>query len=142
VFFHAVINRAESTLDPLTINAFIGNVVHDVTIDSSFSRSDLLSLAREYYSVPSKALHAEVLPTQGAVVDGSDVLLPAWRYDVAMIHDFLAVGAPKTTTKPKMPGSSTTTTTTIPYVTGTTTPVIFDNNANYPEPWNPTTCNP
>jgi LCP family protein required for cell wall assembly len=140
-FFYSVIERAQSQrFNFVTINAFIGNIVHDITIDSTFSKSDLISLAEEFYNVPPTALRTQILPTQGAVIDESDVLLPAWRYDVAMIHDFLAVGAPTSTTTTSTTAPATTTTTTQPQVTGTTTPVIFDNNKNYPEPWNPVPC--
>ncbi|MGH9171659.1 MAG: LCP family protein [Acidimicrobiales bacterium] len=145
-FFHAVIDRAQTEYNPIRLNAFIGDVVHDITVDSSFTVPDLRSLAIEYHSTPSSALHTDVLPTQGAVINGSDVLLPAWRPDEVLIHDFLAVGATPptgstTTTTTTTTQPSTTTTTTQPDVSGTTTPIIYDNTKDYPEPWNPVPCN-
>ena len=41
-----LINQAEKQYNPLTINAFIGSVVQGVTIDSTFTISDLVSLAQ------------------------------------------------------------------------------------------------
>jgi polyisoprenyl-teichoic acid--peptidoglycan teichoic acid transferase len=146
-FFHAVIERADSDSNPLSINAFIGNAVHDVELDSSFTRSDILHLALEFRGIPSSDLSTEVLPTIGAVYNGADVLLPAWSYDNAMIKSFLAFGttpAPSKSTSSSSTSSTTspTTTTTSLAVTGTTTPVIIDNPKNYPEPWNPFPCSP
>jgi LCP family protein required for cell wall assembly len=147
-FFHAVIEKADSERNPLTINAFIGNAVHDIELDSTFTRSEILRLALEFKGMATSSLLTEVLPTIGAVYNGSDVLLPAWTDDNAMIKSFLAFG---TTPAPAKSGStsstsstssttSTTTTTTSLPVTGTTTPVIIDNPKYYPEPWNPYPC--
>jgi LCP family protein required for cell wall assembly len=139
-FFHAVIHRVETIWNPLTLNAFIGDMVHDITIDAQFSLSEMTQLIQEYHSIPSSALHTEVLPTMGATTaGGAEVLLPAWRYDDLMIRNFLADGATKSKgTSPA--GHGPTTTTQPPDVTGTTTPIIFDNPKNYPEPWNPVPC--
>jgi LCP family protein required for cell wall assembly len=145
-FFHAVILKADTEDNPLAINAFVGDAVHDVQLDSTFTPSGLLHLALEFRGIASANLSTEVLPTSGAVYNGSDILLPVWNLDNAMIKQFLAFG----NTPPSKSGStsstssttSTTTTTTSLAVTGTTTVPIIDNSKNYPEPWNPVPCSP
>ncbi|HEX3980927.1 MAG TPA: LCP family protein, partial [Acidimicrobiales bacterium] len=62
-FLKAVINQAESKYNPLTLNAFVGSVVHGVTVDSTFSISDLISLAREFHTFSSNSLATATLPT-------------------------------------------------------------------------------
>lgn len=145
-FFHAVIQKVNSDRNPLSINAFIGNAVHDIELDSTFTKADIRDLAFEFKGVASADLSTEVLPTIGAVYNESDVLLPAWKDDSAMIKKFLAFGTSKSTssssTSSTSSTTSTTTTTTSLPVTGTTTPVIIDNPKNYPEPWNPFPCSP
>ncbi len=62
-FLKAVINQAETKYNPLTLNAFIGSVVQGVTIDSTFSVSDLISLARQFHTFASQSLATATLPT-------------------------------------------------------------------------------
>jgi LCP family protein required for cell wall assembly len=62
-FLKAVINQAEKQYNPLTLNAFIGSVVQGVTVDSTFTVSDLLSLAREFHTFSSQSLATATLPT-------------------------------------------------------------------------------
>ena len=65
-FLKAIINQAETRYNPLTINAFIGSVVQGVTIDSTFSVSDLISLARQFHTFASQSLQTATLPTYSA----------------------------------------------------------------------------
>ena len=145
-FFHAVIDRADSDWNIISLNSFIENAVKDVAVDSGFSTSELRNLAFEYRGVASAALHTNVLPTSGAVYNSADILLPVPRLDTPMIRAFLAFGAAKAKkggpTTSTSSTSSTTTTTTSLAVTGTTTVPIVDNSKNYPEPWNPVPCSP
>jgi len=67
-FLKALINRAESQYNPLTLNAFLGSVVHDVTIDDTFTLGDLLSLSQRYHAFSSGSLQSYTLPTYS---DGS-----------------------------------------------------------------------
>ncbi len=62
-FLKALINQAESDYNPLTLNAFIGSVVQGVTVDSTFTVADLVSLAREFHSFESSSLATATLPT-------------------------------------------------------------------------------
>ena len=55
-FLKAVINQAETKYNPLTLNAFVGSVVQGVTVDSTFTVSDLISLARQFHTFSSSSL--------------------------------------------------------------------------------------
>jgi len=65
-FLRAVINQAEAKYNPLTLNAFIGSVVQGVTVDSTFSVGDLISLARQFHTFSSQSLATATLPTYDA----------------------------------------------------------------------------
>jgi hypothetical protein len=65
VVIEALIDKAESTYNPLTLNAFIGSVVHDVRI-GGLSSSDLLSLAVKYHGFAGSSLRTATVPTFGA----------------------------------------------------------------------------
>ncbi len=65
-FLRAVINQAETKYNPLTLNAFVGSVVQGVTVDSTFTVSDLISLARQFHTFSSNALATATLPTYSA----------------------------------------------------------------------------
>jgi LCP family protein required for cell wall assembly len=146
-FFHAVIDKAHSEYNPLALNAFLGDLVKDISVDQTFSTGELRNLAISFRNISSSDLHTEVIPTMGAVTTSDqDVLLPAWSLDNAMIARFLKFGTPKSTssssTSSTSSSSTSSTTTTTAPVTGTTTVPIIDTNKNYPEPWNPVPCNP
>jgi LCP family protein required for cell wall assembly len=142
-FFHAVIDKARTDYNPLSINAFIASAVKDIEVDDTFTTTDLRNLAFEFHSMSSNHLHTEVIPTMGAVTSaGQDILLPVWKLDREMIAHFLRIGGKKSAHVIQPASSSSTTTTTQAPVTGTTTAPIIDNDANYPEPWNPVPCNP
>ena len=71
VIIKAVIDKARSTYNPLTLNAFLGSVVHDVTVDQNMSGSDLLSLAKKYHAFSGSSLQTATLPTTGAYSGGA-----------------------------------------------------------------------
>ncbi len=131
-FLKAVINQAESKYNPLTLNAFIGSVVQGVTIDSTFSVSDLVSLAREFHTFASQSLATATLPTysQYSSTFGylGSVLYVQQPQATQVIDQFLG-GLPDPATTPP-PGpygveETTTTTSTVPgstVVNGGTTP--------------------
>ena len=58
-------DKAESTYNPLTLNAFIGSVVQDVKI-GGISSSELLSLAVKYHGFSGSNLQTATVPTYGA----------------------------------------------------------------------------
>jgi LCP family protein required for cell wall assembly len=65
-FLKALINQAETKYNPLTLNAFIGSVVQGVTVDSTFTVGDLVTLAREFHAFASQSLATATLPTYSA----------------------------------------------------------------------------
>jgi LCP family protein required for cell wall assembly len=62
----AVINKAKSSFNPLTINSFLGSLVHDVTIDDGMSISMMISLAQRYHAFSGSSLVSYTLPTYAA----------------------------------------------------------------------------
>jgi LCP family protein required for cell wall assembly len=65
VIIEATIDKAKSSYNPLTINAFLGSVVHDVTVDQNTSGSDLLALAQKYHAFSGSSLQTATIPTTG-----------------------------------------------------------------------------
>ncbi len=61
----SVINKAKSSYNPLTINAFIGTIVKDITVDTGMSSGTMLSLAERYHAFSGSALQTFTLPTAG-----------------------------------------------------------------------------
>ena len=124
----ALINQAETRYNPLTLNAFIGSVVQGVTIDSTFTVSDLISLAREFHTFASQSLATATLPTYSAY--SSRVRLvrrravrPGQPQAGQVINQFLGdTGEPATTPPPGPYGVATTTTTAPSTVSSQTTP--------------------
>jgi hypothetical protein len=65
VVIEALIDKAKSTYNPLTLNAFIGSVVHDVKI-GGLSASQVLSLAVKYHGFSGSNLQTATIPTLNA----------------------------------------------------------------------------
>ena len=100
-FFRAVLAKLNATgLDPLTINAFLGAAVTNLTIDDTLTKTDLFNLAEDFKGLSSSHLVTETLPTTSFVTDGgADVLQEAQPYAQNMINAFNAIGStPPTTT--------------------------------------------
>ena len=117
-FFRAVLAKLNATgLDPLTINAFLGAAVTNLTIDDTLTKTDLFDLAQDFKGISSSHLVTETLPTTSFVTDGgADVLREAQPYAQNMINAFNAIGTtpPPTTTTTVGKGGKATTTTTAP----------------------------
>jgi hypothetical protein len=105
----------QSSLDPFTINSFIGAAVGNLTIDDTLSKGDLLHIAQDFRSLPASHLITETLPTIGLVTGGgADVLKEAQPYAQNMIDAFNQIGiAPVPTTTPPR-ASATASPTTVP----------------------------
>jgi LCP family protein required for cell wall assembly len=126
-FLKALINQAETRYNPLTLNAFIGSVVQGVTIDSTFSIGDLISLARQFHTFASQYLQTATLPTYSAYSSrfGSlgDVLYVQQPQAAAVIAQFLGQAPGPAFAPPPGPyGPVPTTTTTVPPSTSQSTP--------------------
>jgi LCP family protein required for cell wall assembly len=112
-FFRAVLDKLASVgLSPLTINAFIGAAVGNLTIDDTLSKGDLFDMATQFRGLSSSHLVTETLPTTAYVTDGgADVLQIAQPYAQNMINAFNAIGVPAPpSATPASPVHATTTT--------------------------------
>ncbi len=153
-FLRAVINQAETKYNPLTLNAFIGSVVQGVTVDSTFTVSDLISLAREFHTFSSTSLATATLPTYSQYSSEfgylGDVLYVQEPQAAQVIAQFLG-GPPDTAVTPP-PGpygevSTTTTTSTYPPTTvaGGSTPgtsATSSTTTSIETDFDPTPCSP
>jgi len=132
-FLKALITQAEKQYNPLTLNAFIGSVVQGVTIDSTFTISELVSLTQQFRSFASTSLATSTLPTYSS--DSSEfgylgsVLYVQQPQATQVISQFLNAPAPIALIPPPGPygveSTTTTTSTAVPpttYSTGGTTP--------------------
>jgi LCP family protein required for cell wall assembly len=106
--------KSVAPTNPLALNALITSLTKDVTLDSAFSDSLILSLAKDYRSANLSNIPSFTYPTVNSVsVPGA--LDPETALGTQEIQQWLAGG---TTT----PAPSTTTTTTAPRATTSTTP--------------------
>jgi len=146
----AVINKAKSSYNPLTLNAFLGSLVHDITKDDQMSTGMIVSLAQRYHAFSGSSLKTFTLPTLGAYsgVAGSVEVVqePA---ATQVISQFLGAD-PNAIVTPPLTGygasvtvpPTTTTTTTRPSHPGggsvatTTTTTLLPGSG----PFNPTPC--
>jgi LCP family protein required for cell wall assembly len=62
IIIEALLDKAKSTYNPLTLNAFIGSVVHDVKI-GGLTSSQLFSLALRYRGFSGSNLQTATIPT-------------------------------------------------------------------------------
>ena len=70
----AVLNKAKSTYNPLTLNTLLGSMVHDFSKDDGLTEGDLFSLVERYHAFGGSNLQAFTLPTVPATTSGgSDV---------------------------------------------------------------------
>ncbi len=117
-FLKALINQAETRYNPLTLNAFIGSVVQGVTIDSTFTVSDLISLSRQFHTFASQSLQTATLPTYSAYSSRfssfGDVLYVEQPQAAQVIAQFLGGTGETAFTPPPGPYGVVSTTTTAP----------------------------
>lgn len=74
-FLRALIDAAESKVNPLTINAFLGSLHQGIEIDDNFSLNDLIGLAEDFHGFSASALDTQTLPTIPETLDAyGDVL--------------------------------------------------------------------
>lgn len=75
-FLRALIKAAESKVNPLTVNAFIGSLPQGITIDKNLSYNEILGLAVAFHNFNPSALATETLSdtSDGYVSPWGDVL--------------------------------------------------------------------
>ena len=148
-FLKALINQAEKQYNPLTLNAFIGSVIQGVTIDSTFTVTELASLAQHFKGFSSNSLAASTLPTYSSnsseFYSLGSVLYVQQPQATQVISQFLGGLASVALTPPPGPYGTVATTTTSPtgYATGTGTPVTTApavTTTTIPVNFDPTPC--
>jgi LCP family protein required for cell wall assembly len=80
----AVIDKAKSTYNPLSVASFISSLAHDVTLDDKLGPSTLISLAERYHALSGSSLNSYTLPT------GPGVYAPYDNEDVEVVQEPLA----------------------------------------------------
>jgi LCP family protein required for cell wall assembly len=126
-FLKALINQAEKQYNPLTLNAFVGSVVQGVTVDSTFTVKDLVSLARQFHGFASDSLATSTLPTYSSSSSdfpylGALLYVQQPQADQVIAQFLGSPVAPTPATPPPGPyGTVVTTTTTVPPTTATAT---------------------
>jgi LCP family protein required for cell wall assembly len=152
-FLKALIKAAESKVNPLTINAFIGSIHEGVVIDDQWSATGLLGLALDFHSFDPTALQTQTLPTTsvGYVSPWGDVLFvdqPAAQQMLTSIFGNQLTTptspAPNTSLEQVPPPVVTTTTTVPPAPTGgtaaSTAPPLSTTTTTPVPSFDPTTC--
>jgi LCP family protein required for cell wall assembly len=148
VIIEAVIDKARSSDNPLTLNAFLGSAVHDVTVDQNLSGTDLLNLAQKYHAFSGSSLQTATIPTTGAYSSAAgDVQVVQEPAAEQTIAQFLGTQPSESVTAPLDAYGSPVTippATTVPVTPGpspsgagpsTTTTVVPGTG-----PFNPTAC--
>jgi LCP family protein required for cell wall assembly len=143
----AVIDKAKSNYNPLSVNAFLGSIVHDITKDEAMSTSMMISLAQRYHAFSGSSLGTLTLPTLGASsgVAGSIEVVqePAASQ---LISQFLGTSPEPIVTPPldaygsPVTEPSTTTTTTTPTSGGGGGQAATTTTVPGTGPFNPTPC--
>jgi LCP family protein required for cell wall assembly len=141
-FFHALMDRVSSTFpNVFRLNSFLGATVSDLSVDSKFSSSEMISLGMRYHSINSSDLVTSVLPTTPSVINGEDVLLPAEPYAETTIAHFLSGGSTTSALAPGLPAWTGHGRARLASSGGSPPPgVVTDTPQSLPEPWNPTPC--
>jgi LCP family protein required for cell wall assembly len=98
----ALIDKAESTYNPFTLNAFVGSVVHDVRI-GGLSSSELFSLALKYHGFSGSSLQTATIPTYGAGSAAGSVEVVSEPQAQQVITQFLGEAPDPATTPPLDP---------------------------------------
>jgi len=147
IIIKAVIDKARSTYNPLTLNAFLGSVVHDVTVDQNTSGSDLLALAQKYHAFSGSSLETATIPTIGAYSTvAGDVEVVQEPAAEQAVTQFLGAPPAATVTSPltQFGSSVTAPSTTVPPVATSTSPSGSTGSTTTTMPgtgpFNPTTC--
>jgi LCP family protein required for cell wall assembly len=102
LIIEAVLDKAKSTYNPLTLNSLFDSLTHDFSKDNGLSADDLFALAERYHAFSGSQLQSYTLPTTGAETDGAgDVEVVEPEEAAQMISQFLG-GAVGTVTTPPL----------------------------------------
>jgi LCP family protein required for cell wall assembly len=94
LFVKKVVHKAQSAglLNISAINGIVGGVVHNLTVDSGFSQSEMLKLAKIYKNFNPDSTPTATLPTVGANIGGASVLLLVKTESTAVINAWEGIG--------------------------------------------------
>jgi LCP family protein required for cell wall assembly len=105
IVIQAIAARARSSYNPLTVNAFLGGIVHDVTVDKAMSFSDMLSLVTRYHAFSPSSLQSFTLPVAPGVSPyAGDVEVVQQVQAQQLLRQFLGA-APEAVTTPPLSAS-------------------------------------
>jgi LCP family protein required for cell wall assembly len=97
----ALIEKVESTYNPLTLHSFLDSVVHDITIDNRLGLGTIYELATKYHAFSASRLVDYTLPTVSAQNEGGDVQIVSEPSAQQMLTQFLG-STPNTPTTPPL----------------------------------------
>ena len=104
VIIEALLDKAKSTYNPLTLNAFLGSIVHDVKL-GGLSAAALLTLAVKYHGFAGSSLRTVTIPTYGSGSAAGSVQVVQEPEAAQLIHQFLGT-SPRTVVTPPLDGES------------------------------------
>ncbi len=96
--------KAKGLNDPLRANAVLGNLVHQVTIDTGFSLNEMLDLLGRYRSIDPNTIPTYTLPVslvnnyRWRGVNYGDVVLPSEPEDHQLVDTWLGKALPAAST--------------------------------------------
>ncbi|MDA8380720.1 MAG: LCP family protein [Actinomycetota bacterium] len=96
----ALMSKAKSTYNPLSLNSFIGALVNDVVIGGGLSATELVSLALRYHAFSGTSLPTATIPTAGATSAAGDVEVVQQPATNQLVRQFLGGPAGPITTPP------------------------------------------
>jgi LCP family protein required for cell wall assembly len=74
-FLNALINRAKTIYNPLTLNALLSKIPEGISLDSNFGLNELIGLALKFHHLQPGAIRYYTIPTVSGVAPGfGDVL--------------------------------------------------------------------
>ncbi len=100
IVIQAVIDKARTLVNPLSLNTLLSTMVQDITVDRGLSFSMLLSLAEQYHAFSGSSLASYTLPTTPQVSSyAGDILVVQQPQAQQMIATFLG-GSPQAVITP------------------------------------------
>src|SRR5580658_7496982 len=98
----ALMQKVESTYNPLTLKSFLDSVVHDIAIDKNLGLGELYSLASTYHAFSPSKLTTYTLPTTSAQSEaGGDIEVVEEPEAQQMLTAFLG-GVPEAVSTPPL----------------------------------------
>jgi LCP family protein required for cell wall assembly len=111
------IERSGDLENPIKLADIITSITKNLTVDSTFSNGELISLAESFKGLDANRVPNTTYPVQNYDVNGTDALTGVPKADAAVVAQFESVGTVKSATKK----TTTTTTSTSTTVAGATT---------------------